>query len=332
MRALVVGTGSAGRRHAGNLLRLGIGVEICSEWRCVAEYDCDGTSLPVYHDYTTALATQPALVVIANPTHLHAEYAIAASGRGCHVYLEKPAARTAREAENIRAAMGGSTVVAVGNQQRFNECLERLREIVTSGSLGRIIHVQHNMGEYLPDYHPGEDYRRGYAARAEMGGGVLLTQIHDLNLVHWLFGDVGTVFAAGGRTSDLDIDVEDNVSAALTMADGTQVALHMDYLQRPKRRTIAVLGERASVVWDYYANTLTSIDPNGTPQEIGPRAPLDRNRMFVRAMEDFLRAAAGGPPPRTTLDDAIRDLQVVDALKRSLASRAPEPVNVTPVA
>ena len=67
--------------------------------------------------------------------------------------------------------------------------------------------------EYLPGWHPYEDYRQSYAARRELGGGVVSTQIHELDYVHWLFGLPGRVFAVGGTLGSLDVDVEDTASA-----------------------------------------------------------------------------------------------------------------------
>ncbi|MGE3342164.1 MAG: Gfo/Idh/MocA family protein [Vicinamibacterales bacterium] len=321
-KALVVGTGSAGRRLAQNLQTLGLAVEVCSEHQRRSEFVLDGGSVPVHHDYRRALDGNPAIVVIANSTHLHADYAVAALEQGRHLFLEKPAAQSASHAEPIAraAAAAPGAVVAICNQHRFNDCLQRLRDLLAGGELGPLISVQHNMGEFLPDYHPDEDYRTGYAARADMGGGVLLTQIHDVNLLHWLFGDLRVEFAAGGHTSSLEIDVEDNVDAVLSTSDGVRILMHVDYLQRPKRRTLAVLGERGSAVWDHHANTLTFVPTTGVPSELGPGVPLDRHAIALRVVDNFLAATRGLAEPRTSLADALADLRVVDAIKSRLKS------------
>ncbi len=245
---LVVGLGSVGRQHVENLLSLGVGhVEVCSEWRHLAEFRVGGVSLPVFHDYTAALDARPAAVVIANPTNLHATYSLRALERGCHVYVEKPVAISAEEALPLaELARERKVTVAVGCQFRFNTCLERLKSLLGESKLGRIVHVHACMGEYLPDYHPHEDYRSSYAARSELGGGVMLTQIHDINYVRWLFGPFDSVYATGGKTSDLQIDVEDNVAILLRTSSGTGISVHMDYLQRPRRRSVAIVGEDAS--------------------------------------------------------------------------------------
>ncbi len=66
--------------------------------------------------------------------------------------------------------------------------LQKIEEWINQDKLGKIYSVQVDLGEYLPDWHPWEDYRQSYAARADQGGGVVLTLIHELDYLHWLFG------------------------------------------------------------------------------------------------------------------------------------------------
>ena len=322
IRVLVVGLGSVGRRHIENLFLLGLSrVEGCSEWRRLTEFWVDGNPLRIFQDYDAALDAEPNAVVIANPTSLHAKYAARAIERGCHVYVEKPLGVSAREAlPLVELARERKVTTAVGYQLHFNRCLERLDKLLNEGSLGQVIHVQLNMGEYLPDYHPDEDYRAGYAARSALGGGVLLTQIHDINYLHRLFVPFDTVYAIGGKTSRLEIDVEDSVSFLLRAVSGVGVFVHMDFLQHPRRRELAIIGEEASIFWNYYNNSLRLVSAERVETEVGPDIPLDRNRMYLDAMSDFIRCIAEGGVPRSTLADAIADLLLVDAVRASFTN------------
>ncbi len=327
-RAVVVGLGSAGRRHAQNLLSLGVeSVEAVSEWRKLGEAEVGGVELRVAHSLEQALASGPEIAVIANPTSLHARSAAAALNAGCHVYVEKPLAETAKAARPlVELARRRRQVLAVGCQLRFNTCLERLKALLENGRLGRILHAQAVMGEYLPDYHPDEDYRQSYAARAALGGGILLTQIHELNYLQWLFGSFESVYAVGGKTSNLEIDVEDNVSLLLRTPEGLAVSAHIDFLQRPRRRTVTVCGEQGAASWDYDRNTLTLTVPGAEPSELGPGGPLDRNRMFLDAMSDFLNCAAAGARPRTDAAQGLADVRLADAARASMTHRRVEPI------
>src|SRR5204863_1605636 len=105
--------------------------------------------------------------------------------------------------ELIATARSRDAVVAVGCQLRSHPALRRLHDLLAEGVLGRLIAVHVEQGEYLPGWHSYEDYRQSYAARRELGGGVVLTQIHELDYVHWLFGLPQRVFAVGGRLGSL---------------------------------------------------------------------------------------------------------------------------------
>ena len=327
MKALVVGLGSAGTRHAENLLAAGLDeIVACSEWRKLQQVSVRDRKIEVLTDYSVALARRPDVVFIANPTSLHISYLEKAVVQGCHVYVEKPLAASSRGLANTwRVVTRSKAVVAVGNQLRFNECLERAKTALKENVVGKVLHVHVDMGEYLPAYHPNEDYRTGYAARSDLGGGVLSTQIHDINYLHWLFGPFQQVSAIGGKISELEIDVEDSVSFLAKTAAGP-ITVHLDYLQRKPRRTMIVTGERGTLTWDYHLNTLTLSDAEG-PRDIGPGTPLVRNDMFTAAISDFLACIRTGAQPRTGFREGMMDVVIVDAVRSSFTSDRAVSVN-----
>jgi predicted dehydrogenase len=322
LKVAVVGTGSVGRRHIENLITLGVeDVIAVSAHSRKDRYAFDGRNVPVLHSVDEVLEAGSDAVVIANPTIFHLPCLRKSVAAGCHVYLEKPAATSADGLSEIaEEAERRNLVVAMGTQNRFHERLETLREAMIDRAAGLILHVAANLGEHIADYHPGEDYRESYTARSDLGGGILLTQIHQIDYLNWIFGPFDNVSAVGGRQSDLEIDVEDNVTYMLRGPSGVPVIGHMDYLQRPKRVTIDVLGAVNSYRWDYFANRLqitpATLDAEATVIE----TPFDRNALFLRAMKDFLLAARSGGPPRSTLRDGIEALRIVDAIREALAT------------
>src|SRR5207244_2290389 len=111
-------------------------------------------------------------------------------------YVEKPLAASSEGlASIVQKVRERNLVIAVGYQLRFNEGLHRLKAQLAEGAIGPLLHAHVDMGEYLPSYHPDEDYRTSYAARRELGGGVLATQVHDINYLHWLLGVFHQVYA-----------------------------------------------------------------------------------------------------------------------------------------
>jgi predicted dehydrogenase len=330
-KALVVGLGSIGQRHARNLrallgddlvlsaLRSGHRDRIVTDGLEGAtgdpERDFDGG---VFTDLERALAERPDIVLVCNPTRFHVAVARAAVDAGADVFLEKPVSdRLDGVGALAAAARARRAVVAVGCQLRFHPALQRLHAILDSGALGALVKADVEEGEYLPGWHPYEDYRTSYAARRDLGGGVVLTQVHELDYVHWLWGLPRRVFAVGGRLSGLDIDVEDTASMLLEhRSDGRPfpVHVHLDYLQQPPRRRCRVVGTEGSVDVDLLAPTLVH---NGATESF---PGFDRAQLFVDEMHAFLCAVADRDAPVVGLEHAIGTLQLALAARRSLVS------------
>ena len=319
MKIAVVGTGSIGRRHLANLARLGIeNLVAVSEHGKREELTIEDRRYDVLHSFEAALASGCTAVVIGNPSIFHLDYTRRAVDAGCHVYLEKPVSVGLEGlAELLAEVRQRKLVVAVGTQNRFNKRLEELKEQLDGGRAGLLLNVVANLGEHIADYHPGEDFRQSYTARKELGGGVLLTQIHQLDYLNWLFGPFSTVYAVGGKRSSLDIDVEDCVTYLLRSRSGASVTGHVDYLQRPKRVTLEVFGTEVSFKWDYFANSLSMTKAIlGAEAEVSQK-PFDRNDMFLASMRDFLSAIQNGTRPRADLEDGIAAVRLVEAIKTS---------------
>lgn len=326
MRIAVVGTGSIGRRHLGNLLRLGVSDLVAvSEHHRRKVVDIEGVQIPATDDYAQALQSADA-VVIANPTSLHLRYLGQAIAAGRSVYLEKPASHSsAGLAELERDAASRSLIVSVGTQFRFNDALLQVKALIEGGEIGRLLTVVALSGEALADYHPDEDYRLGYAARAELGGGVLLTQIHQIDYLNWLFGGFDRAFAIGVSTPELEIDVETCVSYMLDGVRHLPVVGHLNYLQRPKTTGMEVIGSDGRITWSYETNTVT-VAKRGQLEEVIISAPFDRNAMFLAGIKDFLEAIHAGSTPRASLSDGIAALRIVEAIKASVVSGQAEEI------
>ncbi|NQX28236.1 Gfo/Idh/MocA family oxidoreductase [Microbacteriaceae bacterium VKM Ac-2854] len=162
---------------------------------------------------------KPDVVHICTPHNTHAALAIAALERGISVVLEKPLAHTREEGERVVAAAAASGAkIAVCFQNRYNQPVERMRELLDSGAVGAVrgasaTVVWHRTAEYYAD----RPWRGTWAGG---GGGLLMNQaIHTLDLVQWLVGDVESV-RGGVSTRALPIEVEDTAELVLTHASG----------------------------------------------------------------------------------------------------------------
>jgi predicted dehydrogenase len=329
VRILVAGLGAIGQRHARNLRALyGDGLDLLAfrrrRLRHVvteslqrddsrdAEIELGAT---VFEELDEALATGPDAVFVCTPSSQHLEIAQRAADAGCHLFVEKPVSHNMDGVERLRDTVASKGLIAmVGCQWRFHPCVRWLRDQLEGGTLGTISQADIEYAEYLPDWHPYEDYRVSYPARADLGGGVVLTQIHDYDLAWWLFGPFRTVTATGGHLSTLEIDVEDTVDARLE-GGAVPVRVRQSFASRPPRRTIVVTGERGSVTVDLLRGTIATDSPVAPPL---PFADYQRNQMFVDEVRHFQACLAGQARSAVPLDEGIAVLRLGLAVKAAL--------------
>ena len=330
-RFLIAGLGSVGRRHLRNLQALGEDdlMLLRSGNSTLPEEELAG--LPVEREITAALQRwRPEAVVIANPTSLHLDVAIPSARAGCHLLIEKPVSHSMDRMEDLRAAVLETGVqVLVGFQFRFHPGLGEVKRLVGSGRIGRPISVHAHLGEYLPDWHPWEDYRASYAARRELGGGVVLTLCHPFDYLRWLLGEAEHVSAAASTLGDLGLGVEDTAEITLSFSSGALGSIHLDFLQRPTSHWLEIIGTLGTVRWDNADGAVRWwTEQEGTWAEIPAPEGFERNTMFLEEMRHFASVVRGEVKPRATLEDGRRALELaMEALasaRNSIGARGAE--------
>ena len=340
LKFLIAGLGGIGQRHARNLRALlGENVEMLAyrtrrnspaltdKMQVESGLDVETKfDLRVFTDLAEALAAKPDAAIIANPTSLHLPVAQAAAEAGCHLFIEKPISHTMDGVEEFLDQVEHRNLVTfVGYQWRFHPLLERLKQTLGTRPIGRIVSVLAEFGEYLPGWHPYEDYRESYAARRELGGGVLLTQIHDFDYLGWLFGWPRRVFCSGGKLSTLEIDVEDTANTLLECdMEGRSVPIHVhqDYLQRTPVRGCRIIGEAGKIEVDL-AHAAYSIR-NECGEEIDAQCfdNFDRNQIFLAEMKHFIACLERREISRVSASEGAKSLRVALAAQESLTDRA----------
>ena len=148
------------------------------------------------------------------------------------------------------ALLKGGGRVLVGYHFRFHPGLLQIRSLISEGAIGRPLSVRAHWGEYLPGWHPWEDFHLSYSARPELGGGVILTLSHPLDYLRWIFGEVDSLWAMSGTGSGLDIPVDDQAEIGLLFTSGVLGSVHLDYLQRPPAHWLECIGTGGTLHWD----------------------------------------------------------------------------------
>lgn len=320
MRFLICGLGSIGQRHLQNLKSIGQeDIVVLRSGKSTLPVD-DFSAFPVESDIHAALERwNPDAVIVTNPTALHMEVALPAAQAGCHLFMEKPISHSLEQLDDLKAALDRSgKACLVGYQFRFHPGLKQLKSLLDNRSIGDVVSVRASWGEYLPDWHPWEDYQRSYSARKELGGGVLLTLCHPFDYLRWLLGEVSEVWAEVSSSGTLALDVEDIAEVGLRFASGVLGSVHLNYLQRPPYHGLEIIGTDGTIRWD---NSDGAVQWWSTSTEawMSITAPegFERNRLFLDEMRHFLDLVEGNVPPICSLEDGIRALEIVLAAHRS---------------
>lgn len=269
MKVLVIGYGSIGSRHAKILESLGCSVAIVSSRPIPKEN--------LYASIHEAVRqTNPDYVVIASETSQHSADLTAlvlSSFRGI-ILVEKPLFHALPE-ETLQF----SSPVYVAYNLRFHPLVQRLHKLLQNET---ILSVQVYVGQYLPHWRPGRDYRNVYSANKQAGGGVLRDLSHELDLLNWLLGGWQKLIALGGHFSRLQINSDDIFSIMMVTAHCPVVNVQMNYLDRVGRRQIIINTEENTFETDFIAGRL---QVNGENEEIKTDRDYTYREMHLALLE-----------------------------------------------
>lgn len=320
---IVFGCGSIGKRHLANLQRLGAKniiaydpvesrrEEIRQRFGCL-----------VYADPVEAISKRPDVALICTPTRYHTENALFAVRHGCDVFIEKPVADAPDEVSILSEEIDGRGLSSlVGCNFRFHPALQRVKSLIDQNSIGRIISIRAQFGQYLPDWHPWEDYRNGYSARKELGGGVILDRIHELDYVCWLLGDVHSVTALVGHISSLEINTEDTAEILLKFKSGAFGSIHLDYVRRTYDCSLEVVGEEGTVQWCYQSHEVRWYSAKNGQWQSCKWPNYEGNQMYLDEMDHFFSVIEGKSSSMQDILAGLRVLKIACAIRKAAATR-----------
>ncbi len=316
MRALVLGCGSVGTRHAKNLVGLGVDVVVHDPDapRAVALGETPGITVATDPEQAAGIE----ITVIATPTHRHAADLEWTLRRGSHAFVEKPLGATRADlARGVQLGLAHpDRVVMVACNMRFTDGFRTLMEHLSS--IGQIVAVSADFGWYLPNWRPEQDYRAGYSAHRDQGGGVILDAIHEIDYVLALAGPVTDVDAMWRPGVTLGIDVEEVAELTLRHAGGAISSLHLDYLQPRYTRSCRVTGQDGTLLWDFAEHRVERWTVGSTQSEVLLKdADPDVNAMYVAEMAHFVAAVQSGGATVNSTGNAAAVLDVaLTALER----------------
>ncbi|MCK9403270.1 MAG: Gfo/Idh/MocA family oxidoreductase [Chitinophagaceae bacterium] len=301
---LVIGAGSIGVRHMTNLVSLGFKNVFVFRHKRSDNLVINGQKIVVVANWKEVGKLAIYATIICSPTSMHMTQAIRCLQVGSHLLIEKPLSDSKAGIERLRKEIGRNRkLVVVAYMLRYHPLLRKVKQIVENKTYGNLISFSSKWGEFLPDWHPWEDYRKSYAARKELGGGVALTLSHDIDIVNWITGSkVCQTKNVKNFRSKLKIDVESGCDIIYQYANGGTGHSHLDYYSKHHERYIEFIFDDANIRFDYLLASLTII--TGRKEKVLKADKFERNELFIDELVAFFKK---------TTDFNIKDsIQAVD--------------------
>ncbi len=279
MKMLIVGLGSIGKRHAVCLQQFD-GVEI-AVLRTAKGTLKDKSVFTEFYSIEDALAYQPDGVIIANPTSLHVETALPFLESGIKTLIEKPVSNTAADSEKL-AAFQDNLLVAYC--LRFLPLTNFIKKIAATE---KIYKVGFKRSYYLPKWHPYADYKTEYTAKAALGGGVIRTLSHEIDLMLYLFGEPVSTTGVVDKISPLEIDTDDFAFFTCKTGSGARINFELDFFSPKNVNTGELFTEKGKYSWDMNELLFTAYEET-TPTKLYGEELFDYNKMYKDQIHDFI--------------------------------------------
>lgn len=320
---LVAGGGSIGKRHARNLQNLGVEVAVTDPDPESREEVTAELGVSTFTDISAALdAVSPDFVVVCAPSRFHIDLATKAANAGCHLFIEKPLSHEMAGVANLTELVAEQNLVSlVGCNLRFQPEIRKIHELLQNDVIGPVVAARIEGGSYLPEWFPDSDYRESYSAREDLGGGVILDYIHEINYARWFFGEFETVSAMAGQRTQLDIETNDVAGIIAEGHDGTICEFHLDYIQREYSRSAHIIGEQGTIRWSWGDERVEwYVAPDDMRESFERPTDWETNDMYLEEMDHFLSCVQSGTSSICPVSCGQRDLAVALAARQSATS------------
>ena len=331
-RVLIVGLGSIGKRHLRLARQFLPHAEIAVLRHKVDLIIPEGVDY-IFSTMVEALTFAPTLAVIASPANFHLAAAIPLAEAGVHLLIEKPLSATSEGVKDLIGVCKKTNVVlAVGYNLRYLQSLKKFKSMVDDQVIGSIWSVRSEVGQYLPSWRPGSDYRQDVSAQHALGGGVLRELSHEIDYLCWIFGEVDWVQAILAQQSDLEIDVEDTVHLVLGFVANYNerpliASVNLDFIRQDTTRLCTAIGKLGSLRWNGIAGTveLLSLETQAWHEVFKHQTIADDS--YAAEWTNVIACIEQGSLPFITRADGLKALEIIEAAQ--LASKTKSQVKIS---
>jgi predicted dehydrogenase len=325
LKALVIGYGSIGKRHIQNLFKINnMDILVITKRKnddFLKKYNCK-----IFPTIQNAINEKPTFAIICTETNTHVKYATILAKYGIHLFIEKPLSNSIFGVNSLlRISKNKNLITLVGCNFRFHPCIKKIKNVLSTKKLGKILNIQIENGSYLPDWHPNENYTKSYAAQENLGGGVVLTCIHEIDYLYWFFGKISEVFAITGKFSDLKINAEDLSTILMKVGNNSIAELHLDYFQQPSQRSCKIIGTKGTLVWNFKFNSVNFYNNKSKKWSyLLKLTKYNHNHMYIDELTHFINCIKMKKTTINSISEGVKTLKIALAIKKASKTKMME--------
>ncbi|WP_018344817.1 Gfo/Idh/MocA family protein [Cytophaga aurantiaca] len=257
MKVVIIGLGSIAKKHIAAIRQIKPDAIIIA-LRSNASAD-EIPSVENIYSIDDIKSIHPDFIIISNPTMLHGETIEKLIQFNIPLFIEKPALHDLQQEEHISTLLKANNIKTyIACNLRFLDCLVYVKNHLAEKQAA-LNEVNVYSGSHLPDWRPGTDFRKGYSANKNMGGGAHLDLIHELDYVYWIFGKPLQVSSILRNKSTLKIDAIDYANYTCVY-ERFVVGIVLNYYRKDYKRTLELVFSDETWLVDLPENKITRAD------------------------------------------------------------------------
>ena len=313
-----------GKRRIRNLLKLKyddiIGYDALESRRIEVKKNYPITVLSSFRD---SLDLKPNIMIISTPPDKHLKYAKIAIKKNIHFFTEVNLLSNHVE-KIIQHLQKKSIIASPSYTMHFHPLIKELKKLLIKRIIGKPLIIQHHSGQYLPNWHPWENYKNFFVSKRNTGGAKELMQVELLWLTH-LFGDISSVTGNVQKVSKLDADIDDVYQTLVKFRNGILCSMIVDVLSIPSFRETKIVGEKGTIVCNFNEGLIKIYKGNKANEKIlkmgqvakGYVGSTPPETLYEEELQNFFKAIKQQKNYSYTFRDELKLLCVLDSIKES---------------
>ena len=319
-RILIVGFGSIGKKHLKSLRQIFPAAEIAIFRRNNSSF------IPIGADYLFSNWSQvegfsPDIALICTPASMHLDAVRILAPLGVHLFIEKPMTATLDQAIELVDLVANLPIrVMIGYNLRYSPSLIFFKQCMDRRLVGDALSIRCEVGQNISTWRPGTDLMESVSLLSEMGGGVLLELSHEIDYLHWIFGEIKLIGGLISRKKRLNFEVEDEANLIFEIKDNASnsrlcASVNLDFLRWDTTRYCLAICELGTLRWDGILGEVSLLEKDSKSWRTIYFSENDLEKSYLNQFIDFTSNLSCESTSLFGVIDGLKTLQTIDLVK-----------------